>query len=391
MQFIRSGYQKTPIIALCLGLLLLLAACGGTSTPQAQKTPTPPPTPTPGQGQQLLNQAGQKIQGASTLHGIFNSTLNGQLLNGTLNLEVWNMAPDKNRTLVLDSTLAQFTTGSINVSDGKQVWQYDPTQKVVYTGPVSSAGTSTGTPGAGAGNGPDQAGFFLNLIQTIFTRSDATLVSATGSKNGHNVYTIHVTPGTQAAGNGTRSFNYDGNVYLDKQTLLPVRIELTIGGLGQVNINVAKLDLNQPLASSLFTFVPPPGTKVLPLAAATPTGSSGSLTLAEAEQQAGYHLLSIPTTHTEYQLQGVDALGAPGSQIYTLHYVQGNLSFTISQGKSLANLPVSGQQISLRGTSSTLSNNGGTTTLVWTEKGVGIQIAGNLTQGQIVGIANLLS
>ena len=143
--------------------------------------------------------------------------------------------------------------------------------------------------------------------------------------------------------------------------------------------------------TSLFTFVPPPGTRVLPLSAATPTGSSGSLTLAQAEQQAGYHLLSIPSSHPEYQLQGVDALGAPGSQIYTLHYVKGSLTFTISQGKSLANLPVSGQQLSLRGTSATLANTGGTTTLVWTEKGIGIQIAGNLTQEQVVAIANILS
>src|SRR5947209_1711007 len=83
-----------------------------------------------------------------------------------------------------------------------------------YTGPVSSASTSTGTPTADAGAGPDQARFFLNLIQTIFTRSDATLLSSTASMNGHNVYTIHVTPRAQASGNGTGSFNYDGNVYL---------------------------------------------------------------------------------------------------------------------------------------------------------------------------------
>jgi len=150
------------------------------------------------------------------------------------------------------------------------------------------------------------------------------------------------------------------------------------------------LTLNQPIDNSLFTFVPPAGVKVLPFP--QPTPDTGSLTLSQAQQQAGYHLLSIPTSQAAYTLQSVDALGAPGNQIYTLNYLytQGNVKFSISEGKALANLPTTGQQLRLRGTTGTVSTVGNITTLSWTENGVGLQIAGQLGSDQLVAIANLL-
>ncbi len=120
--------------------------------------------------------------------------------------------------------------------------------------------------------------------------------------------------------------------------------------------------------------------------------AQNSLSLVQAQQQAGYHLLSIPGDQADYVLGGVNVLGAPGNQIYALNYMKGNLSFTIAQGKSLANLPgATGQQISLRGTIGTLSRDNSTTTLAWTEKGIGIHITGNLSNDQIATIAQLLS
>jgi hypothetical protein len=163
-----------------------------------------------------------------------------------------------------------------------------------------------------------------------------------------------------------------------------------IQGFGQVTLDMPTLVLNQPVADSLFTFVPPPDVQVLPFPKED-TSNTSTISLAQAQQQAGYHLLSIPASDSEYQLQGVDVLGAPGNQIFTLNYVKGNSTFAISEGKSLANLPVSGQQMSLRGTTATLSSVGSTMTLTWTEKGVGIQVAGNLNKDELVTIANLLS
>src|SRR5436190_15417300 len=126
--------------------MLLLAACGSSSATQTSLPPTP--TPAPAQGQELLIKAGQNLKTAKTLHAIFDINTAGSAANGTVSTEVWNVSPDKSRTVVLQSTLRQFSTGSITVNNGKQVWQYDPVKKVVYTRPVSN---NTRAPVAGPG------------------------------------------------------------------------------------------------------------------------------------------------------------------------------------------------------------------------------------------------
>jgi outer membrane lipoprotein-sorting protein len=382
-----SRYSWKAMLPFTFLLMLLLAACGSSSATQTPVQSTP--TPAPAQGQELLTKAGQNLRTAKTLHAIFDITIAGTAVNGAVNTEVWNVSPDKSRTVVLQSTIKQFSTGSITVSNGKQVWQYDHAKKVVYTGQVSN---NTGTPTAGTGR--DQTQFIMNIVQSVFTHSNATLVSSSASINGHDAYDIQVTSPASAqsssTGSGSGNFNYNGDVYIDKASMLPLQVKLTIQGFGQVTLGLPTLVLNQPVDNSLFIFVPPTGVQVLPFPKTT-TSDTGAITLEQAQQQAGYHLLSIPSSHTEYQLQGVDALGAPGNQIFTLNFTKGNTTFAISEGKSLANLPVSGQQISVRGTTATLSSSGNTITLTWTEKGVGMQIAGNVSKDELLTIANLLA
>ena len=389
---ILARWRNSTIMLSALLLALLLAGCGGTSQTQTKPTPTPlPPTPTPGQGQQLLKQVANTINAAKTLHGIFNLSISGQSINGTVNSEVWNEAPGKSRTVVLQSSVSQVATGAVTVTDGKQVWQYDPVKKVVYNGPVPTNVNTGGSPNAGGG----QSRFLLNLVQNIFRRSNGTLQSSNATINGHTVYDVHVVPQSSAADNQGGGFNYDGEAYIDKTSGLPVRVDLTIPNLGKVRLDLLTLELNQPIAESTFTFTVPAGVKVLPLQQASSSGGTGSLSLGQAQQQAGYHLLSIPSSKTAYVLQGVTALGAPGNQIYTLNYMKGTTSFTIAQGKPLADLPggtgQQSQQISLRGTTGTLSSENGATTLAWTEQGVGIRITGNLRSDEIVSIAKSLS
>ncbi|GAC1565995.1 MAG: hypothetical protein NVS3B14_05690 [Ktedonobacteraceae bacterium] len=336
----------------------------------------------------MLAQAGQALNGARTLHAIIDITIAGHTVNGAIKSEIWNLAPDKNRTVVLQSSIAQFSAGTITVSDGKQIWQYNPQKKVVYSGQINNSGAGTPTTGANAG---DQSQMIFNLVRSVFTHSRASLVSSSASVNGHAAYDIAITSLAASNGSNGEKFNYSGDAYLDKSTYLPLRVTLDVQGLGQITLDLPMLALNQTLDQGLFTLTPPAGVKVAPFP--TETSATGTLTLAQAQQQAGYHLLSIPASETAYQIQSVDALGAPGNQIFALNYLYqpGNSKFTISEGKALANLPASGQQVSLRGTSGTLSTAGNTTTLSWTEKGVGIQIAGSLNNNQLEAIANLLA
>jgi len=375
---------------------MLFTACSG-SNPQAQTKPTPTPSPTVGPGQQLLNTMAQKLNTASTLHGIFNLSLNGQTFNGIANSEIWSATPNKNRTVILKSTIGQLATGSITVTNGQQEWQYDPQKNVVYTGNVTPpTGTPTsGVLGSGAAGQGSQADVLLSLVQSVFTGSDATLRSSSANVNGQSAYDLHVVPSTNgtstgSTGIGGTSFNYTGEVYLDKTTQLPLQVNLQIQGIGNVVLNIPSLTLNQSIPDSTFTFTPPQGAKVLPLTALSATPDNGTMSLQQAQQQAGYHLLSIPSSQTDYTLNGVNSLGSPGSETYTLNYLKGNLAIIIAEGKPLANLPGSGQQVTVRGVSGTVSNAGGNNTLAWTENGIGIRITANLGSSQLVQLANSL-
>ncbi len=384
---------KLALPCLLLPLMLTLAACNGSSsTSSPSVTPVPRSsnasslTPVSDRGTQLLAQAGQTLNGARTLHAIVDITIVGPALNGAIKSEMWNLAPDKNRTVVLQSNIGQFASGTLTVSDSKQIWQYNPQQKIAYHAQISASSAATPTTGAAAA---DQSQMIFNLVRSVFTHSNGTLISSSATVNGHAAYDIAVTSQAQSSGSSTNNLNYSGHIFLDKTSNLPLRVTLSVQGLGQITLDLPMLALNTQLDQNLFTFTPPSGVKVLPFP--TDTSASGTLTLAQAQQQAGYHLLSIPTS-TTYQLLSVDALGAPGNQIFAINYLaQPDSKFTISQGKALANLPASGQHISLRGTTATIATVGNTTTISWTEKGVGIQISGPLSATQLTTIANLLA
>ncbi len=376
----HRGHLSLPFI---ISLLILLAACGGTAQQQQPHlTPTPTPTMTP--GEQLLYRVATTLNTAKTVHGIFNLQLSGGDMNGTLSFEMWNEAPSKHRSVVLQSSVTEIPAGSVSVSDGKRIWQYDPNKKIVYTGATQENQNGTGSTGGGSQQ-------LLNLVQSIFTRSDGTLKSSSATVNGRPAYDVYIVPQGSAGAKGASAFNYEGDIFIDKETQLPVQVKLNVQGLGNITLDLPKLDLNQPIAPDLFTFTTPAGTKEEPLQQDN-SGGSNSMTLEQASTQAGYHLLSIPSSKSEYTLQRIDALGAPGNQIYTLNYSKGSLTFTIAEGKPLANLPANGgKTISLRGTAATISSENGTTTLAWTEKGIGIRLTGALSNDQAVAIANLLA
>ncbi|MBV9709939.1 MAG: hypothetical protein JO011_03355 [Ktedonobacteraceae bacterium] len=379
------------LIALCLSLLSLAACEGGAQ--KAQSSPTPTPSPTLATGQQLLGKTSSALNSAKTLQGMLNLTVHSQSQNGTLTTSVWNAAPAKNRTEVHRSSLSQLPSGTVTVTDGKKLWQYNPAKNIVYSGPVQPSSGKGLFGFAGAGNG-GQGQFLLNFIQSVFTQSDGTLKSSTATINGHAVYDIGVVPqdsSSSSIGNVGSSFNYSGDVYIDKATQLPTAVHLDIQGFGTAVLDFQKLTLDQLIPASTFSFVAPPGAKELPLQQAAQPSNGGLTTLSQAQQQAGFHLLSIPGDQADYVLLGVNALGTPGSQIYTLHYMKGNTSFTIAEGKPLANLSTNGgQQISLRNTTALFADQNGSRVLSWTEKGVGINITG-LNQNQAVTIASSLT
>src|SRR5947209_18281977 len=103
--------QRMKVALLCMLLLLLLAlaACnGGSSTNSPPVTPVPTSSPVGERGAQLLAQAGQKLNGARTLHALVDINIVGPALNGIIKSEIWSLTPDENRSVVLQSNIGQF-------------------------------------------------------------------------------------------------------------------------------------------------------------------------------------------------------------------------------------------------------------------------------------------
>lgn len=123
--------------------------------------------------------------------------------------------------------------------------------------------------------------------------------------------------------------------------------------------------------------------------AATSVATPTILTLSQAQQQAGYHLLSIPSSLTGYTFTRVLVTKLSGHQVYVLYYTMGKDTVTIIQGQPLGN-QAGNAKVSLRGTTATLITNNGLTTLFWTENGVGRTIAGRISSTQAIALAKSL-
>src|SRR5260370_17812122 len=119
-----SLYRWRAILPFTILLTLLLGACAGSSTSQAPATPTPAPR----QGQELLTKVGKNLNAAKTLHGIFDVTVVGPGINGIVNTEVWNEAPGKSRTVVLQSTITQIPARPVTASAREPGSRYYPPQ-----------------------------------------------------------------------------------------------------------------------------------------------------------------------------------------------------------------------------------------------------------------------
>ncbi|MBX5451256.1 LolA family protein [Thermogemmatispora sp.] len=369
-------------VPLLLMLLLLLSGCNSGQSQQPLQAGS-----SRANAQRLLQQSEQQLITARTLHAVVNIQIDGETYQGAVTSEIWRAAPAKSRSQILRSTLSEFPAGELTISNGEKLWIYNPARHIVYTGSIASQSNQGGSALFGSSSSPANQ-LTLNLIDPIFSQSRASLTSQSITIDGHSATVVHVSS-QQSATSGP---DYSGDVYLDRSSNLPLKLVLNLQGFAEVTLQLPTLELNRPLADSLFNFTPPANVQVAPLLQASATPTSGTLTLGQAEQLAGYHLLSIPSSQSAYQLEGVDILTTSSGQIFVLHYLKGDQSFSILEGKALANEPLpSGTTLTLRGTTAIYSASSDNPTLAWKEHGLGIRISGDLDEQEALAIANLLT
>ena len=309
-------------------------------------------------------------------HAIVEVDIQGQGMDAEMVIEAWEKRPDKFRANLLETSSPDYAPGSAVVSDGSQVWVYDPAKNEVLVGEAGMEGS----PDQPA-NPRDMIRFVDEAIQQVLDHSRIKLV---GEQEVAGVATYKLSFELQEDDDMPFPVGGTGTLWVDQERWVVLQAEFTAQGLIEGRMSVRSFALNEGVDDDLFQFEIPEGTKVVAMESLRPT----HLTLDEAQAQADF--LLVPA----YVPEGVtliDVLSMNGTII--LRYDHSATSFTIVQGPEPLKEEPTGQtsEVSLRGGTATLiTDTQGNSFLSWVEDGVTIIIAGRISQDEAVKVAESL-
>jgi outer membrane lipoprotein-sorting protein len=346
------------VLGLLLVLSLLLAGCGEKIT-----------------AEEIVAKMQETLENTQNAHALVTANLNAQGIEMSVTAEVWEKSPNKGRAEVIESSRDNFA-GMVMVSDGEQVWLYEPTRNVVTVGPLGEVEM------------PLPQEILIELQRAIQDVLDISDVQMVGEEIvlGHEAYKLTVSPkeGTDLQlfpGNGTAT------LWVDKEQWIVLKVNYEAGTFGQGSLEVNSFELNPGLSDDLFRFDIPAGTEVIDLESQRVV----ALTLDEARAEAGFQLL-VP----DYVPGGVTLIEVfkSGDSIILRYDHSPEVSFTIVQGPELTGPPPLGetQAVTVRGQSATVITDeaGGNTFLYWTEDGVTVTVAGHITFDEALQVAESL-
>jgi outer membrane lipoprotein-sorting protein len=306
-------------------------------------------------------------------HAVLEFSAKGQGVEEDLVVEVWEKKPNKFRAEVLEANDSELV-GAISVTDGRQVWMYEPGKNEVVVDEV----------------GPDEPSSFREAFQhmedMIRQALDATNAKLIGEEDvaGVATYKLELTP--REDDETFLPADSKATLWVDQERWVVLQAHFSSGVAGEGRMRVRSFELNTGIADDRFQFQIPEGAKVTKAEDKQPQ----PLTLDEARAQADFALL-VPT----YVPEGVtliDVLTVDGA--FILHYDHSMTSFSVTQGLSegVREAPT-GQKTEaiVRGQTANLITDGmGNNFLTWVEEGVTITIAGRISQDEILKVAESL-
>ena len=181
------------------------------------------------------------------------------------------------------------------------------------------------------------------------------------------------------------------NVWIGRQSDLPLGLAFTGSSLGEFNFTVLELEVNSGIDDSLFTFEIPTDAEMITFADLKPQ----TLTLEEAGAALEFELLTPSETPEGATL--VDIVEMRGALVKRYTLPEGG-SFTIAQGLSgdiaerFGDSSSESQAIDVRGTTGQLfaSEAGDKVLLTWIEGDLFFSVAGDLTAESALAIAESL-
>ena len=358
-------------------------------------------------GQITADEIMQRMEAArnnlNTAHAIADISLDTPERSGSFSVEAWTQKTDKTdaagkpiaklRGKVLQASEADLV-GTEFVNDGETFWLYSPKENKVVTGKLSEIKGGD----VGAQDPTAQMMQMQAMLQQIIDGSDVAIENQNEQIAGRDTWKIKLTPKPETQQQLQLGSVIATNLWVDKQSDLPVKALIDAKDLGKVEATATTLELNQPIADSMFTFTPPAGAEVVNAADLAKKARPQTTTLDDARTQVSFPLLAPTSLPDGVQLDEVQVLPMRGETV--IQNFSGTVNFSLVQGQGgfpgqdRTPMGAQSQQVKVRGQDATLIT-GWTdaeqgTLLRWQEKGVTIVIAGTLNAEQATALAESL-
>lgn len=306
-------------------------------------------------------------------HGVVEFSGQGQGIDMELAVEMWEKKPNKFRAEVLEASDADLV-GAVSVTDGQQVWMYEPDKNKVAVGELG-----------GMDEPPSPREMVQHMRGMIEQVMDASEVKLVGEEEvaGTATYKLEFTPKEDEK--AVLPMGGKLTLWVGQEQWIPLQAHFIGDMVGEGWMQVRSYEFNTGLPDGQFQFEIPAGAEVVTIKDQEPE----LLTLDEAEAQAGFDLLVpayVPQGATLIDVFAVD-------EAYVLHYDHAAVSFTVMQGQSpQMDIPFGETTgVVVRGQPGTLITDGlDNSFLSWTEDGVNVVIAGRISAEEVVKVAESL-
>ena len=341
----------------------------------------------------ILTQTLETSKTIENAHAIVGINVDSPEQKASATVEFWGRhaedGPGAFRLEVLD-TDKEDAVGAIIVSDGETVWAYSPARNKVYTGTVEEAKAAMEEKqplhdklDTEEFDHPENAEEAVDKLLEYFN------AARTGSDTVANsdAYTLELKPIPEQMPEEYTAVGGLLNLWIDKSRSVPLAASYTDGSMGEAYITAQELEVNQSVDEGLFSFEIPDGVEVVKFADMKPE----SLSLDEATASFDFDVLKPEALPDGATL--VDVLNMNGTIVQRYTLTDGG-SFSIAQGQSDETPKPSTQEqaVEVRGVAGSLfaSEDGSRVLLTWSENGVYLYVAGDLSSDQALEIAESL-
>jgi outer membrane lipoprotein-sorting protein len=364
--------RKTWLIGLATVVAFGLVLCGCSDQPTAEE---------------IVGKIKEVEASTEDAHAVVEFSLRTQGMDLEVVAELWERKPNKLRAEVLEAS-DESLVGATSVTDGQRVWMYHPGENEVVTGNLGELG-----PEGEQFFNPRQAIDLVDEVTEWVLDTHKARVAGEEEVEGIATYRLEFAP---REGEETKlPMPVGGNVtlWVEKERWVVLQAHLEGGTLGEGRMHVRSFEFNTGVPDGRFVFDIPAGAKVITVEDVGPT----YLTLDEAEAKAEFDLL-VPT-YTPDGATLVEVVAVDGG--FVLRYDHASVSFAVVQRPVSASgdsddPPVgsvfASREISVRGQEATLISDEArrNSLLSWREGGASIEIAGSISQEEILKVAESL-